>query len=188
MSESQPTSVTQPNPPKTTSEKSKDQGDRLPKLFFIVLGIILVLVDVVMFGFFYKPAQPPQTYTFIPTIGPTNTLIPSPSNKSTTIPRIYNTPTDILSRCILWSSLTKYDVGSSRCVYGRVVKTYGTDQYQQIIRFSNSGGTFLIWDHNASHKVSLGDCIAAEGLIHQDPSELYMNISGTTFYQYTKCR
>jgi len=52
MSESQPTTVPQPNPPTATSEKSNHPVDRLPRLFLVALGIILVLTVAIMFGFF----------------------------------------------------------------------------------------------------------------------------------------
>jgi hypothetical protein len=98
------------------------------------------------------------------------------------------TPTTELPNCTLWSSLSKADVGEKRCVYGSVVKVYGTDVYRQIIRFSVEAGTFLIWGEKDFYGVSVGDCIAAIGEIHQNPSSLYMDIAGAEFIDFPNCR
>jgi len=182
MNEPQPSSVSKLNPPKASVEGSKDPSETSPRLFLLALGIILVLVEAVMYHFFKLP-PPPTIITPPPIRIPTSTPIPTLINIPTMVP----TNTEILPNCILWSSLTSADVGNSRCIYGRIVKIYSTDVYRQIIRFSVNAGTFLIWDRNVSKEVSVNQCIAAEGYIHQDASELYMEISGTTIIDYPRC-
>jgi hypothetical protein len=153
-------------------------------IFTIVSLIVIIFILLVVF-ISRNSLTNDQTRTPTLTRRSTNTQIPSLTYVPTTVPS--HTPTSILSNCKFWSSLTNSDVGNSLCVYGRVVKIYSTDQYRQIIRFSNNAGTFLIWDQNDFYGVSVDNCLAAIGIIHQNASSLYMYISGTTFYEYSGC-
>jgi hypothetical protein len=167
--------------PKQTARDSIVPSNTLPRLFLWLLGAILMTTEVVLFAFFDKPVNHPAS-TQIPRKIPTSmpaTLTP------TDIPTKTSTSTPV--NCILWSSLTRHDAGKSRCIFGRITKIYATDQYIEIIRFSAQAGTFLIWDREKYIELSVGQCISAKGIIHQDASELYMEISGTKIHDYSGC-
>jgi hypothetical protein len=171
----------QPPPLPQANTSSVDQSRISPLAFFIALGVIMAITEAVLFLFFQSPTIHP-TVPFTPTEVPTNTQIISIPVLIPTTP-----PTATYNNCILWSSLTRKDVGETICVFGRIVNIYSTGPYKEIIRFSQEAGTFLIWDRETTVDMSIGDCVTATGIVQQDPSELFMDIQGTQFSEYTGC-
>ncbi len=180
MSQNQPSSAAQPPPLLQSGGRSAKPPNTSPVSFLVALGVIMLITEVVMFGFVHAPTIQ-QTITPSLTKSSTYTFIPSPTT--------YPTEPLIASsvNCIPWSSLTNKDVDNSICVYGRIIKIYSAGQYLQIIRFSLDAGTFLIWDREETVDLSVGQCITAEGIVHQDASELFMEIKGTEFNEYAGC-
>jgi serine/threonine protein kinase len=163
------------------SRRTKNSSNGKTWLFAIGGFFIFVFILFLGVGKMNGLLTPPPTLTY----RPSKTPLPSLTRLPLTVLMV--TPTSTLSHCRLWSSFNDSDVGKQRCVYGRIVKIYQTEQYVQIIRFSINAGTFLIWDRNDFVDVSINDCIAAEGIILKDASSLYMDIVGTTFYDFSGC-
>ncbi len=168
-------------PSQQARTSSVDPARTSPLAFLITLGLIMAITEAVLFMFFHKPVVGPADPA--PTIQvPTNTeAVPTPIILPTT------TPSATSSNCILWSSLTRNDVGNTVCVFGRIVDIYNAGEYKQIIRFSREAGTFLIWDRESYVNLSVWQCIKATGIVHQDASELFMYVSETEFEQYSDC-
>ena len=77
--------------------------------------------------------------------------------------------------CYSWDQVTDRLIGSLVCVYGTVVKLYDTDNYAQIIRFSEDAGTFLIrGTHYYFEEVRRGDCVMVQGVVRRDGNYLLM--------------
>jgi hypothetical protein len=147
-----------------------------------IVLLILVIVSVLWIELLPKTHLGFSISTLIPTR--TSTSFPSTPMKES--PQI--TPASTLQECILWSDLTRSDVGVVKCVYGRIIKIYHNDIYFEIIRFSADAGTFLIWDRAVSFPgISTDMCVKVVGLIHQDASELYMEIAGSKLDSYSGC-
>jgi hypothetical protein len=187
----QPKSANEQRPPPISQQPKSDLMDERShrsnkKIVGAIIGIGAIFGVIIICALLsqgsnsYRPTStsfPTPTHVITIALLPTATYISSP----------IVLPTSTVWNCTLWSDLTNSDVGFSRCVYGRVVKVYSTDQYRQIIRFSNDAGTFLIWDQNDFFGVIVGDCLAAEGTVHQNASSLFMYISGTTFKRVDGC-
>jgi hypothetical protein len=171
----------QPPPLPQANTGSADQSRISPLAFYIALGVIMAITEAVLFLFIHKPAIHPAV-PFIPTEISTNTQIISIPILVPTMP-----PIATQNDCIIWSSLTRKDVGDTSCVFGRIVTIYATGPYKEIIRFSKEAGTFLIWDRETTVNLSVGDCVTATGIVQQDPSELFMDIRGTQFGEYSGC-
>ena len=74
----------------------------------------------------------------------------------------YSTPLN----CIRWSDVSMSDIGKHVCVYGEIKKIETTNQYAQIIRFSNTGGSFVLLGENSWYdRIYIGRCIAAKGKV-----------------------
>ena len=180
-------------PPLTFSNTSIEKSGRgvnspqkrRKNLVYIYIGvvlIILVLVTVLWIELL------PKTHLGLSISTPslTRTSASSPPIPIEESPQ--KTPVSPSLDCVLWSDLTRSDVGMVKCVYGRIVKIYHTDIYFEIIRFSADAGTFLIWDRTVSFPgISTDMCVKVVGLIHQDASELYMEIAGSKLDSYSGC-
>jgi hypothetical protein len=173
-------SSTQSSSPRA-STNSVDPAGTSPLLFYITLGLIMAVTEAVLFMFIHKP-DIVQAVPAHPTQVSTNTKAVSTPVLIPTIP-----PAATQNHCILWSLLTRNDVGDTVCVFGRIVDIYSAGQYKEIIRFSRDAGTFLIWDSESYVNLTVWQCITATGIVHQDASELYMDIEGTIFAEYKDC-
>jgi hypothetical protein len=144
-------------------------------------GVLIGIVFTSILWIVRLPKNNPQGVLY-PTREPTATLT------VTAVEYAQSTPTSTPQDCILWSALTRSDVGTTKCVYGRIVKIYHNDVYFEIIRFSEDAGTFLIWDRKAYFPgIATDMCVKAVGTIQEDASELYMEIAGSTMDPYTGC-
>ena len=150
----------------------------------VIAAIILVLAMITNGA--------PRTSAF-----PANTPTRASGQWTPTVPRAksptpraqssFNMPT-AKPTCLRWDRVTDANIGPSRCAYGEVVKFYSTEQYAQIVRFSDEAGTFLLRGRDYYFEgLKRGDCVAATGDIARDGNYLYMEISGTDLYRYSSC-
>lgn len=119
------------------------------------------------------------TYIPLPTVPPTSTPLGSPG---------WIGPG---GGCKLWNYLSSSDLGNEICVYGKVVKFYATEEYGQIIRFSEEPGTFMVRGRNyVFDDIERGKCIAVRGIIQSANNQyLYVDIDDqqTTFSKLEVC-
>jgi hypothetical protein len=112
-----------------------------------------------------------KTSTAIPTWTPLKFNTKEPFITWTTIykPTRYATVGSASSyfeeNCVIWSSITLYDVGKSKCVYG-LVYNITFDKIAYYISFSNKKGAFYIISYDIYFPdLRIGNCVYATGLI-----------------------
>ncbi len=169
--------------------------------FFLVsftLLIIVVIWGVIMMN---SASESPTSNTYYsptatkvvrPTVrAPTST----PNRSQTTVAATQtavnrnNTSTNYLSDCIWWNQVAKTHVGKQICVYGMIYKIQTTEQYIQIIRFSDNAGTFLVRGENFLFDgVDSGICVKVIGTVQNaNGSYLYMDTTYTKWDYYDGC-
>jgi len=91
-------------------------------------------------------------------------------------------------RCIRWLMINEKYIGNKKCIYGIVYDTYKTEDYIQIIRFSEQEGSLQLRGRSAYFEgVIPGMCLAAEGKIQGNAVLLYMDIAQTRLYYFESC-
>lgn len=92
--------------------------------------------------------------------------------------------------CIRWDRVTDIDIDKKMCVFGIVIRNFSTDDYSQIIRFSNQADTFILQGRNYYYEnISQSACIAAIGVLQKrSAGYYYMDIRTTEIYNYNSCK
>ena len=88
-------------------------------------------------------------------------------------------------RCIRWSMINEKYIGNKKCIYGIVYDTFKTEDYFQMIRFSEQEGSLQLRGKLAYYEgINPGMCLAAEGIIQGNAELLYMDIAQTRIYYF----
>ncbi|NIM95048.1 MAG: DnaJ domain-containing protein [Anaerolineales bacterium] len=170
-------------PPPTTAYYPRQRGGggglSLSKIFLFLIGIS-ILISVISS---LSNSQEPSPSTVSSSSSSAKYTTPT----RTTRPRPTNTPPP---QCIRWNKVSSMHVGRSICVYGRIVRIYEMGQYNQIVRFTDQPGAFLLRGEYYYFKDLRRDlCIAVVGTIERSESYLFINIDdpGTQLYEYSDC-
>ena len=114
------------------------------------------------------------------------TIVPKYSS-----PSHYYTEEDLpptYGRCVRWSMMNDKYIGNKKCIYGIVYDTFKTDEYDQIVLFSEQQGSLQLRGKSVYFEgVNPGMCLAAEGMIQGSAELLYMNLAQTRLYYFETC-
>lgn len=163
----------------TEEAKPAPQGQHYSLL---VLGIMIafalfLLVLVVSPGQSNRVGDPSGQGTAAAGLLPTATLQPTPSPEPSPTPG-----------CYPWTAVTDDQVGADLCVFGRIVMVSGTNIYQQILRFSEQPGTFLIRGRTRGFSgMVAGKCIAVTGKILRSGAYLYQDAETSQVVDFEGC-
>lgn len=90
--------------------------------------------------------------------------------------RVYPNPP--VEGCVLWTSISKSDAGSTLCVYGLVYDSYAADSKRYFLRFSDEKNTFrMVLMNGLKMDSSAGECVFQTGEIKEYSGVLYMESS-----------
>jgi hypothetical protein len=155
-------------------------GRRISRIYFYssakrkLLRVFLSCLFIGMIGsaiYFVFIVPDGSTTTAVPTWTPLKYRTKEPLLTWTTIykPTQYATIGSASSyfedNCVLWSSITLYDVGKTKCVYGRVYNI-AFDNIAYYISFSNKHGAFYIISYDIYFPdLQIGNCVYATSII-----------------------
>jgi hypothetical protein len=90
--------------------------------------------------------------------------------------------------CVMWKNVTKYDIGSTLCVFGNVA-----DSISETIYFGIIPTNFIKVTHIKSKTLTVGDCVKVIGevILEKDPNSTnfdYFRIEQTSIEKYGTMR
>jgi hypothetical protein len=161
----------------------------------VLVFIVFIIIFAIVIGVTLAGEQNARKSTYSSSVA-TRTPKPTYQFDHTNTPKLstYATRTPVPQNssqinCIRWDRVSDIYKGQQICVYGEIVKSYSTDVYSQLIRFSDHAGTFLLrGEYYYFEGIVRGDCVATIGVVQRDGGYLYMDIGYADLYKYDDCR
>jgi multisubunit Na+/H+ antiporter MnhC subunit len=90
--------------------------------------------------------------------------------------------------CMNWHKVSESYIGLVRCVSGTVLGVGTSNEFQQVIYFSEQKDKLVLIGRNEIYEdINAGMCIAIVGVIEEAEGILFMNLEKSQLYQYNDC-